>query len=154
MAFLSDSFITNALGYGGATEYTALGVSAGVKAQLIQLADAVVEAAAQKGGYSTVTAASPPTGTALLLLQQMAFVVWLRIASRGRQITVPDEVIADWPRPFWLYAAQNDEKRLDLPGLTRDALSAPNGAQITNGLDASGTALAPTFTMVTLARFP
>ena len=154
MAFLTDTFITDTLAAGGSGEYTALVPSTASKAQLIALADSVVEAAAIKGGYSSVSAASPPTGSALLLLQQMAFVVWIRIASRGRAIFMPDEILADWPRPFWLYAAQNDEKRLDLPGLTRDALNAPDGARISNGLDASGTEQTPTFTLVALSRFP
>jgi len=84
----------------------------------------------------------------------MSFVVWLRIAYRNRAITLPEDVIADWPRPFWLYAAQNDGKRLDLPGLARDALNAPDGARISNGVDASGAALTPTFTLTALGRFP
>lgn len=154
MAFLSDAFIVNALAFGGASEYDALAPTAATKAQLIALADSVVEAAAIKGGYSTVSAASPPSGAALLLLQQMSFVVWVRIASRGRQIQMPDEVLADWPRPFWLYAAANDEKRLDLPGLERDSLNSPDGARISNGLDADGQPAMPTFTLQTMARFP
>jgi hypothetical protein len=154
MAFLTDAFITATLARDGAAEYDALAPSAATKAQLIALADSVVEAAAIKGGYSTVSAASPPSGSALLLLQQMAFVVWLRIAYRGAQITLADDIVPDWPRPFWLYAAQNDEKRLDLPGLTRDSLNAPDGARISNGYDADGvTAATPTFTLASMARF-
>ena len=157
MAFLTSAFITNTLGgaVNGAAEYAAVTFGDTTSAaQLIALADSVVEAAAIKGGYPTVSAASPPTGAALLLLQQMSFVVWLRIAYRNRAITLPEDVIADWPRPFWLYAAQNDGKRLDLPGLARDALNAPDGARISNGVDASGAALTPTFTLTALGRFP
>lgn len=155
MPILTDAFITNALGFGGSAEYDALLPSVASKSQMIGLADAVVEAAARKGGYSTVTAAVPPTGSALLLLQQMSFVVWLRLASRARQISLPDEVVADWPRPFWLYVAEDDQNRLDLPGLTRDSLNSPNGARISNGYGTDGTTPnTPVFSLSTWTRFP
>lgn len=159
MAFLTDAFIAETLGYDGAAKYDAItGTSAAgvaTKARYIALADSVVVAAAQKGGYSSVSASSPPAaGDALNMLQQMSFVVWLRFASTiSRDIQLPDDLVADWPRPFWLFASENDERRLDLPGLTRDALNGPDGARITNGVDASGAALTPVFTM-TGWRFP
>jgi hypothetical protein len=138
MAFLTDTFIIEALGYSGAAKYDALtGTGAegtATKAQYIGLADSVVVAAAQKGGYSSLSASSPPSsGDALNIVRQMAFVVWFRYS--------------DWPRPSWLYLAADDERRVDLPGMTRDALSGPDGARITNGTDSSGVALTPVFTL-------
>lgn len=161
MAFLTDTFITETLGFGGTQKYDAItgtgAAGVATKARYIALADSVVVAAAQKGGYSSVSASSPPAaGDALNMLQQMSFVVWLRFASSiSRDVQLPDDLVADWPRPFWLYTAGNDENRTDLPGLTRDALAGPDGARISNGIQiSSGTDNTPMFSPGNWPRFP
>lgn len=133
MTILTDAYITAQLGgtVAGAAQYDALAPDASAKAAHIASADAVVVGAARKGGYSSVSSTGPvpASGEALAILQEMAFTVWwARVNLLVRGIQAPTVGLD----PSALYAAV-DEGRVDLPGLARDALGGPAGADLVSG---------------------
>lgn len=140
MAILTDAYITAQLGgsVAGAAQYDALAPDVSAKAAHIASADAVVVGAARKGGYSSVSSTGPvPTsGEALSILQEMAFTVWwARVNLLVRGIQAPAVGLT----PEALYAAR-DEGRIDLPGIDRDAIGGPGGADVTNGISTTSAA--------------
>lgn len=140
MTILTDAYITAQLGGAvtGASRYAALAPDTASKAAHIASADAVVVGAARKGGYSSVSSTGPvpASGEALTILQEMAFSVWwVRVNLLVRDIQVQPVGIA----PEALYASR-DEGRIDLPGLDRDAIGGPGGADVTNGISTTSAA--------------
>lgn len=133
MTILTDAYITSQLGGAimGAAQYDALAPDSGSKAAHIKSADAVVVGAAHKGGYSSVSSTGPvpASGDALSILQEMAFTVWwsrINLIVRG----IPAQTVGLVPSALY---ASVDEGRVDLPGLSRDALGGPAGADLVSG---------------------
>jgi len=159
MAFLTPAHITAMFGGAvtGAAKLASLGDASAIDAWIAR-ADAEVVAAANRGGYSTVTATGPEpsSGAAFTALVAMAFDEFTVIAfSYGRDVDTGRTVGQASEK---LYVDAPNAPRINLPGLERDPLGGSAGGEIANGsgglvVDDTNTDLQPRFTRAGLAGF-
>lgn len=134
----------------GAAKLAAFGDAAAIAAWIAR-ADAEVVSAANRGGYSSVVAAtpSPASGPAFEVIVAISFDEWWILANGlGREVNVG---IATGTPSAKLYRDSPQEPRISLPGLERDALGGSSGGDLVNGSDSTITSAAPVFTIANLS---